>query len=145
MAYTKTPWKNDTEPYINAENLNHIEKGIKDLEPITQANATNIASVTSRVGAVETKAAGIKTTADNALATANTAKSTADNALSTANGAKNIANSALSTANAAKQNADTAKAIVTEGRNLASNLTEVNGVPSAQYYRSILIITSGHK
>ena len=143
MAYTKTPWKNDTEPYINAKNLNHIEDGIKDLEPITQANATNIASVTSRVGAVETKAATIKTTADNALATANAAKSTADNALSTANTAKDTADTAKATAIAAKENADTAKEIVTEGRDLASNLMAVNGVPSAQYAYSTLIVTSG--
>lgn len=143
MAYTKTNWVNDTSPYINAANLNHIENGIKDLESITNTNATNIASVTARVGAVETKAAGIKTTADNALATANTAKSTADNALSTANAAKNTADTAKATAIAAKENADTAKEIVTEGRDLASNLMAVNGVPSSQYAYSTLIITSG--
>ena len=30
MAYTKTEWVNDSEPAINAANLNKIEKGIAD-------------------------------------------------------------------------------------------------------------------
>lgn len=32
MAYTKTTWVNNSSPYINADNLNNIENGIKDNE-----------------------------------------------------------------------------------------------------------------
>ena len=34
MAYTKTKWVNDSEPAINAANLNKIEKGIADAHAI---------------------------------------------------------------------------------------------------------------
>ena len=34
MAYTKTTWVNDSEPAINAANLNKIEKGIADAHAI---------------------------------------------------------------------------------------------------------------
>ena len=34
MAYTKTEWVNDSEPAINAANLNKIEKGIADAHAI---------------------------------------------------------------------------------------------------------------
>lgn len=29
-AYTKTQWTNDSEPAVNADNLNHIENGLYD-------------------------------------------------------------------------------------------------------------------
>lgn len=58
MSYTKTVWRNNQAPAINADNLNHIEQGIEsahnqmaintsDIETLTtqiQNNATNIAS-----------------------------------------------------------------------------------------------------
>ena len=34
MAYTKTEWVNDSEPAINAANLNKIEQGIADAHAI---------------------------------------------------------------------------------------------------------------
>ena len=34
MAYTKTTWVNDSEPAINAANLNKIEQGIADANAI---------------------------------------------------------------------------------------------------------------
>ena len=34
MAYTKTTWVNDSEPAINAANLNKIEQGIADAHAI---------------------------------------------------------------------------------------------------------------
>ena len=34
MAYTKTEWVNDSEPAINAVNLNKIEQGIADAHAI---------------------------------------------------------------------------------------------------------------
>ena len=34
MAYTKTKWVNDSEPAINAANLNKIEQGIADAHGI---------------------------------------------------------------------------------------------------------------
>ena len=34
MAYTKTAWVNDSEPAINAANLNKIEQGIADAHAI---------------------------------------------------------------------------------------------------------------
>ena len=34
MAYTKTKWVNDSEPAINAANLNKIEQGIADAHAI---------------------------------------------------------------------------------------------------------------
>lgn len=30
MSYTKTQWRNNQSPAINADNLNHIEQGIYD-------------------------------------------------------------------------------------------------------------------
>ena len=58
MSYTKTVWRNNQAPAINADNLNHIEQGIEsahnqmaintsDIETLTtqvQGNASNIAS-----------------------------------------------------------------------------------------------------
>lgn len=58
MSYTKTVWRNNQAPAINADNLNHIEQGIEsahnqmaintsDIETLTtqvQNNASNIAS-----------------------------------------------------------------------------------------------------
>lgn len=58
MSYTKTVWRNNQAPAINADNLNHIEQGIEsahnqmaintsDIETLTtqvQGNANNIAS-----------------------------------------------------------------------------------------------------
>ena len=34
MAYTKTTWVNDSEPAINAANLNKIEQGIADAHAV---------------------------------------------------------------------------------------------------------------
>ena len=34
MAYTKTEWVNDSEPAINAANLNKIEQGIADAHAV---------------------------------------------------------------------------------------------------------------
>ena len=34
MAYTKTKWVNDSEPAINAANLNKIEQGIADAHAV---------------------------------------------------------------------------------------------------------------
>lgn len=43
MAYTKTNWNNNTAPYINNTNLNHIEQGIYD-------NDTAITKTTNVIG-----------------------------------------------------------------------------------------------
>ena len=40
MAYTKTTWVNDSEPAINAANLNKIEQGIADAHAIVAEPGT---------------------------------------------------------------------------------------------------------
>ena len=42
MAYTKTTWVNNGSPYINADNLNHMEEGI-------YTNSTDVATNTSNI------------------------------------------------------------------------------------------------
>lgn len=49
VSYTKTVWVNGEAPYINDDNLNHIEQGIADVASQANANETAIASLADDV------------------------------------------------------------------------------------------------
>ena len=77
MSYTKTNWNNNTAPYINNTNLNHIEQGIYD-------NDTAITKTTNVIGYDEysntsTYAVGDYCIYNNKLYVCNTAIGTAEN------------------------------------------------------------------
>ena len=44
MAYNKTTWVDNSSPYINATNLNHIENGIKDNETLIDSVNTELSN-----------------------------------------------------------------------------------------------------
>lgn len=52
VSYTKTTWVNGEAPYINDDNLNHIEQGIADVASQANANETAIASLADDVGTI---------------------------------------------------------------------------------------------
>ena len=51
MAYTKTTWRNNQSPAINADNLNHIEEGVYEAHQDIAENTQNIESLTTQTGA----------------------------------------------------------------------------------------------
>ena len=91
--------------------------------------SVQIAEISNEVASVKTLAETAKSTADTASATATEAKSIAETANSTAGEAKTTAETANSTANAAKSTAETASSTATEAKNtadgLSSTVTEV--------------------
>lgn len=56
MAYNKTTWVDDSEPFLSAENLNKIEQGIADAATDSTASAdidgTNTLVITDTAGVV---------------------------------------------------------------------------------------------
>ena len=51
MAYTKTTWRNNQSPAINADNLNHIEQGVYEAHQDIAENTQNIENLTTQTGA----------------------------------------------------------------------------------------------
>ena len=51
MAYTKTTWRNNQSPAINADNLNHIEEGVYEAHQDIATNTQNIENLTTQTGA----------------------------------------------------------------------------------------------
>ena len=51
MSYTKTVWRNNQAPAINADNLNHIEQGIESAHNQIAIDTSNIESLTTQVQA----------------------------------------------------------------------------------------------
>ena len=49
MSYTKTTWRNNQAPAINADNLNHMEQGIESAHNQIDVNTSNIESLTTQV------------------------------------------------------------------------------------------------
>lgn len=49
MSYTKTTWRNNQAPAINADNLNHMEQGIESAHNQIGVNTSNIESLTTQV------------------------------------------------------------------------------------------------
>lgn len=49
MSYTKTVWRNNQAPAINADNLNHIEQGIKSAHDQIAINTSDIETLTTQV------------------------------------------------------------------------------------------------
>lgn len=49
MSYTKTTWRNNQAPAINADNLNHMEQGIESAHNQIDVNTSNIGSLTTQV------------------------------------------------------------------------------------------------
>ena len=49
VSYTKTVWVNGEAPYINDDNLNHIEQGIADVASQANTNETAIATLADDV------------------------------------------------------------------------------------------------
>ena len=48
MSYTKTTWRNNQAPAINADNLNHMEQGIESAHNQIDINTSNIESLTTQ-------------------------------------------------------------------------------------------------
>ena len=82
MAYTKTTWRNNQSPAINADNLNHIEEGVYEAHQDIAENTQNIESLTTQTGA-NTSAIALEKTQRQQADTAETlARENADNLLS---------------------------------------------------------------
>jgi len=82
MAYTKTTWRNNQSPAINADNLNHIEEGIYEAHQDIATNTQNIENLTTQTGA-NTSAISLEITQRQQADTAETlARENADNLLS---------------------------------------------------------------
>ena len=48
MSYTKTTWRNNQAPAINADNLNHMEQGIDSAHNQIDVNTSNIETLTTQ-------------------------------------------------------------------------------------------------
>ena len=48
MSYTKTTWRNNQAPAINADNLNHMEQGIESAHNQIDVNTSNIETLTTQ-------------------------------------------------------------------------------------------------
>ena len=48
MSYTKTTWRNNQAPAINADNLNHMEQGIESAHNQIDVNTSNIEALTTQ-------------------------------------------------------------------------------------------------
>lgn len=82
MAYTKTTWRNNQSPAINADNLNHIEEGVYEAHQDIAENTQNIENLTTQTGA-NTSAIALEKTQRQQADTAETlARENADNLLS---------------------------------------------------------------
>ena len=82
MAYTKTTWRNNQSPAINADNLNHIEQGVYEAHQDIAENTQNIENLTTQTGA-NTSAIALEKTQRQQADTAETlAREQADNLLS---------------------------------------------------------------
>lgn len=71
MSYTKTQWRNNQSPAINADNLNHIEQGVYDAHQDIAENTQNIESLTTQTGA-NTSAIALEKTERQQAVTAET-------------------------------------------------------------------------
>lgn len=123
MSYTKTTWVNDTEPAINATNLNKIEQGIYD-------NNTNIGDLTS-----------LTTTADTDLVSAiNEVDAQADDSTAKLDGTK-VAGDMVVDSIRTKNMLDTQQCFVASGNITIQDCT--NGVIDIQgisgYYSRVAV------
>ena len=82
MSYTKTQWRNNQSPAINADNLNHIEQGVYDAHQDIAENTQNIESLTTQTGANTSAIALEKTERQQADSAETLAREQADNLLS---------------------------------------------------------------
>ena len=82
MAYTKTTWRNNQSPAINADNLNHIEEGVYEAHQDIAENTQNIENLVIQANA-NTSAITSETIARQQADTTETlAREQADNLLS---------------------------------------------------------------
>ena len=82
MAYTKTTWRNNQSPAINADNLNHIEEGVYEAHQDIATNTQNIENLTTQTGANTSAIALEKTQRQQADSAETLAREQADNLLS---------------------------------------------------------------
>lgn len=82
MAYTKTTWRNNQSPAINADNLNHIEQGVYEAHQDIATNTQNIENLTTQTGANTSAIALEITQRQQADSTETLAREQADNLLS---------------------------------------------------------------
>ena len=82
MAYTKTEWRNNQSPAINADNLNHIEQGVYEAHQDIATNIQNIENLTTQTGANTSAIALEKTQRQQADSAETLAREQADNLLS---------------------------------------------------------------
>ena len=82
MAYTKTTWRNNQSPAINADNLNHIEQGVYEAHQDIAENTQNIENLTTQTGANTSAIALEKTQRQQADSAETLAREQADNLLS---------------------------------------------------------------
>ena len=82
MSYTKTTWRNNQSPAINAENLNHIEQGIYDAHDGLASANNNMELMDNRLqGEIDDANSDISTLESN-LAAETSARTQQDNVLS---------------------------------------------------------------
>lgn len=81
MSYTKTQWRNNQSPAINADNLNHIEQGVYDAHQDIAENTQNIESLTTQTGANTSAIALEKTERQQAVTAETLARESTDNNL----------------------------------------------------------------
>ena len=82
MAYTKTEWRNNQSPAINADNLNHIEQGVYEAHQDIATNTQNIENLTTQTGANTSAIALEKTQRQQADSAETLAREQSDNLLS---------------------------------------------------------------
>ena len=81
MAYTKTTWRNNQSPAINADNLNHIEEGVYEAHQDIATNTQNIENLTTQTGANTSAIELEKTQRQQADSAETLAREQADNLL----------------------------------------------------------------
>ena len=89
MSYTKTVWRNNQAPAINADNLNHIEQGIEsahnqmaintsDIETLTTQVQGNTSNIASEISARQSGDSSLQSQIDQIIAPSGEAPSAAE-------------------------------------------------------------------
>ncbi|MBR6288236.1 MAG: hypothetical protein IKR19_02695 [Acholeplasmatales bacterium] len=82
MSYTKTTWRNNQSPAINADNLNHIEQGIYDAHDGLASANNNMELMDNRLQAEIDDANSDISTLESNLAAETSARTQQDSVLS---------------------------------------------------------------
>lgn len=136
-SYTPLEWRNDKDPFIDEDNLNHIEKGITDAIDQANTNETSIDGIKTEITRIEQIGEGIDANAKKAEESATKAESYAIGGTGTRTGedtdnAKYYSEQAKASATSASASATSASTSATNASTAESNAKTY--AEKAKYY-----------